>query len=78
MRFASTSASVRPARSLRLERRTHGPVTRSNTCKWRLESRKNAKAVLASLGLALVEGVRMGDAPLRSAHSFNGPAFGVL
>ena len=45
--------------------------------KWRLESRKNAKAVLASLGLALVEGVRMGDAPLRSAHSFE-PAFGVL
>ena len=39
--------------------------------------RKNAKAVLASLGLALVEGVRMGDAPLRSAHSFE-PAFGVL
>ena len=32
--------------------------------KWCRESRKNAKAVLESLGLAVVDGVRAGDAPV--------------
>lgn len=38
-------------------------ATRAEFRKWRRESRKNAKAVLESLGFPVVEGVRMGDAP---------------
>jgi hypothetical protein len=45
-----------------LEERAH----RAEFRKWRRESRKNAKSVLASLGFAVVEGVRLGDAYERS------------
>ena len=38
-------------------------AVRAEIRKWCRESRKNAKAVLESLGFAVVEGVRMGDAP---------------
>ena len=41
----------------------HQRAARAEFRKWRRESRKNAKAVLESLGFAVVEGVRMGDAP---------------
>ena len=41
-------------------------AARAEFRKWRRESRKNAKAVLASLGFAVVEGVPMGDAYERS------------
>ena len=41
----------------------HQRAARAEFRKWCRESRKNAKAVLESLGFAVVEGVRMGDAP---------------
>ena len=55
-------------------------AARAEFRKWRRESRKNAKAVLESLGLAVVEGVRMGDAP--NSVPFAGPgrvgSFGIV
>ena len=51
-------------------------AARAEFRKWRRESRKNAKAVLESLGFAVVEGVRMGDAPNSEPGSVG--SFGIV
>ena len=51
-------------------------AARAEFRKWCRESRKNAKAVLESLGFAVVEGVRMGDAPNSEPGSVG--SFGIV
>ena len=55
-------------------------AVRAEIRKWCRESRKNAKAVLESLGFAVVEGVRMGDAPNSEPYAEPGRvgSFGIV